>query len=142
MAWLLFRSPSPAVLSSDDFDVDKSCSREGEGGLRGTPVVVEAVRAQAGVAVLLVAQPREAGGSVLTLVVHTAVEFDVAAVSSPREFTGGLNVGTVADVGGHAVYTPAAIKARLALTLVDVDLTDVTWEDGIIVMVVAVVDAY
>ena len=113
-----------------DLDVDESRGREGEGGLGGAALVEEAVLAQAGVAVFLVAQPGLAGGPVQAVVVHTAVELDVAALSSPGEFAGGLGVGTVAGVGGQAVFAPAAVEAGLALTLVYVDLTEDTWEDG------------
>ena len=127
---LLSSLPAPSVLMRVDFDVDESRSREGEGGRRGATVVKEAVLAQAGVAVLIAAQPGQAGGSVQAVVVHAAVELDVAAVSSPGELASGHDVGTVADVGGQAVLAPASVEAWLALTLVYVDLTEDTWGDA------------
>ena len=127
---LLACLPSPSFLMRVDMDVDESRSRKGEGGLRGAAVVEEAMLAQADVAVLIVVQPGQAGGPVETVVVHAAIELDVAALSSPREFAGGLDVGTVANVGGQAVFAPAAVQAGLALALVYVDLTEDTWEDG------------
>lgn len=98
---------------------------EGERRLCGTLLVVEAVRAQASVAVFSALQPRVAGGSVLAFVFHTAIEFNVTVVTSPRKLTL-LHLRTMAGVGSHAIFTPAAVLTGLALAFINVDLTSLT----------------
>lgn len=69
-----------------------------------------------------------AGGPVLAFMVHTAVEFHMAAIPSPRKFTW-LCLRTVAGVGGPAVLTPASMLTGLALTFINVHFTQFTWEE-------------
>lgn len=85
-------------------------------------VVIETVRTQARVTVLSFIQPGLADGAVQALMVHTAKELDVAALSSPGDLTL-LGLGTVAAVGRSSVLAPASILTWLTLTLVHVHLT-------------------
>lgn len=103
----------------------ESRSREGECCSGGAVVVIETMRTQARVTVLSLVQPGLADGSVQALVVHAAEELDVAALSSPGDLTF-LGLRTVAAVGRPSVLTPASVLAWLTLTLVDVDLTQLT----------------
>lgn len=88
-------------------------------------VVIETMRTQARVTVLSLVQPRLADGAIQAPMVHTAEELDVAALSSPGDLTV-LSLRTVAAVGRSPVLTPASVLTRLTLTLVDVDLTQLT----------------
>ncbi|KAF3848675.1 hypothetical protein F7725_015172 [Dissostichus mawsoni] len=108
---LVFNFPSCPLLQID-LDEDKPRGGEGEGCSGGALFIVETVRTEAGVA----------GGSILAFVVHTAVEFHITEVSSPGKFSW-LFVRTVTGVGGPAVFTPASILTRLALTLINIHLT-------------------
>lgn len=88
-------------------------------------VVIETMRTQACVTVLSLVQPGLADGAVQALMVHTAEELDVAALSSPGDLTV-LGLRTVAAVGRSSVLTPASVLTWLTLTLVDVHLTQLT----------------
>lgn len=102
-----------------NLDVNESWGGKGEGCSRRAPLIIEAVRAQACVPVFAPLQPRTAGGSILTLVAHTAVEFDLAVASSPGKLARRC-FGTVAHVGRSAILTPATVLTGLTLTLINV----------------------
>lgn len=105
-----------------NLEVNKSRGREGERRLCGARLIVKAMRTQTGVTMHSVFQPRKAGGSILTLVVNTAVEFHVAAISPPGVFPR-ITFRAVAGEGGPAVLTPAPILAGLTLALIKVYFT-------------------
>lgn len=108
--------------------MNESRSGEGECRSRGALLIVEAMRTQAHVAVLSALKPRKARGSVLAFVVHAAVELHAAVVASPGKLAR-LCLRTVAGVGRPAVFTPATVLTGLALTFINVHLTQLTWRE-------------
>lgn len=88
-------------------------------------VVIKTMRTQACVTMLSFLQPGLANGSIHALMVHTAVELDVAVKSSPG-YLSCFCLRTVAAVGRSSVLTPASVFTWLTLTLVHVLFTQLT----------------
>lgn len=115
----------PGPFFQINLDVNESRGGEGERCSCGAVLIIETMRAQACVTVFSTLQPWVAGGSVLTFVFHTAVEFHITVTSSPRKFPW-LRLRTVAGVGRPAVFTPASILTGLTLTFINVHFTQLT----------------
>lgn len=113
-------------LIQNNMEVNETRSGEGECCSCGAVFIVEAMRAQACVTVFSTLQPRMAGGPILAIVVHTAIELHMAAIPSPRKFAW-LCLRTVAGEGRPSIFTPTSILTGLALTFINVHFTQLTW---------------
>lgn len=115
----------PGPFFEINLDVNVSGGGEGERRSCGAVLIIETMRAQACMTVFSTLQPWVAGGSVLTFVLHAAVESHITVISSPGKFPR-LRLRTVAGVGRPAVFTPASVLTGLTLTFINVHFTQLT----------------